>query len=165
MLISRISFRISAGRAGRAGPASRLPAPIRSKTRAMPANDGLRSYDGEGVAAVRKQPADPAQHHPVRGHEPQSGWLASAQNVDLLPKHDDFCFQRRPRSNQIDDETEYQSDEIQHPAQRRPILYVMPTGFNLRQGQGFGSILSLHVSKSVMSATSTCLPSGCETAP
>jgi hypothetical protein len=26
-------------------------------------------------------------------------------------------------------------DEIQHPAQRRPILYDMPTGFNLRQGQ------------------------------
>jgi hypothetical protein len=27
------------------------------------------------------------------------------------------------------------SDENQHQAQRRPILYAAPTGFNLRQGQ------------------------------
>src|SRR5205814_9908704 len=32
-------------------------------------------------------------------------------------------------------ETGYQSDEVQHPAQRRPIPYAVPTGFNLRQGQ------------------------------
>ena len=71
----------------------------------------------------------------------QTNWLFSIgywprrRNIDLLPKHEDFCFQRGPRSNQIDDETEYQSDEIQRPVQRRPILYAMPTGFNLRQGQ------------------------------
>ena len=98
----------------------------------MPAHDSLGSYHGEGVAGVRKDPAGPAQHQPVCSHEWQSGWLTSSQNRDLLPKHEDFCFQRRPRSKQIDDETEYQSDEIQHPAQRRPILYAMPTGFNLR---------------------------------
>jgi hypothetical protein len=72
----------------------------------------------------------------VCGHERQSGWLTSARNVDLLPKREDFCFQRRPRSKQIDDETEYQSKETHHPAQRRPILHDMPTGFNLRRGQG-----------------------------
>jgi hypothetical protein len=101
----------------------------------MPAHDSLRSYDGEGLASIRKQPADPAQHQPVRSHEWQSGWPTSAQNVDLLPKHEDFCFQCRPRSKQIDDETEYQSKETHHPAQRRPILRAMPNGFNLRQGQ------------------------------
>jgi hypothetical protein len=36
---------------------------------------------------------------------------------------------------QIEDETIYQSAETRHPAQRRPILYAMPTEFNLRQGQ------------------------------
>jgi hypothetical protein len=30
-----------------------------------------------------------------------------------------FCFQRRSRPKQIDDGTKYQSDEIQHQAQRR----------------------------------------------
>ena len=82
----------------------------------MPAHDGLRSYDGEGLASVRKQPADPAQHQSVCGQEWQSGWPTSAQNSDLLPKHEYFCFQRRPRSKQIDDETEYQSKETHHPA-------------------------------------------------
>ena len=71
----------------------------------MPAHDSLRSYDGEGLASVRKQPADPAQHQPVCSLEWQSGWSTSAQNSDLLPKHEYFCFQRRPRSKQIDDET------------------------------------------------------------
>jgi hypothetical protein len=71
----------------------------------MPAHDGLRSYNGEGLAAAGKQSADPAQQQPVCGHERQSVWLTSAQNRDLLPKYDDFYFQRRPRSKQIDDKT------------------------------------------------------------
>jgi hypothetical protein len=46
------------------------------------------------------------------------------QHNDLLPKHEYFCFQRHSRPKQIDDETKYQSDEIQHQAQRRPILLI-----------------------------------------
>jgi hypothetical protein len=98
----------------------------------MPAHYGLRPDDGERVACVRKQPANPSKQEPVCGREWQSACLPPAQHNDLLPKHEDFCFQRRSRSKQIDDEAKYQSDEIRHPAQRRPILYVTPTGFNLR---------------------------------
>jgi len=36
---------------------------------------------------------------------------------------------------ELNDEAEHQSDETRHPAQRRPILYAEPMGFNLRQGQ------------------------------
>ena len=39
--------------------------------------------------------------------------------MNLLPKHQDLSFQRRPRSKWIEDETEDQFDETQHPAQRR----------------------------------------------
>ena len=46
---------------GTTRPATRLPAPVRSKARAMPAHNGLRPDDGECVAGVRKQPADPAK--------------------------------------------------------------------------------------------------------
>ena len=98
----------------------------------MPAHYGLRPDDGERVASLWKQPADPTKDEPVCGHEWQSGWLTPAQHDDLLPKQEDFRFQRRSWSKQIDDEAKYQSDEIRHPAQRRPILYVTPTGFNLR---------------------------------
>jgi gentisate 1,2-dioxygenase len=78
---------------------------------------------------------DPSQHQPIRGPKGPSGRFRPPQHNDLLPKHKDFCFQRRSRPKQIDDETKYQSDENQHQAQRRPILYAAPTGFNLRQGQ------------------------------
>src|SRR5215211_5832713 len=97
----------------------------------MPAHYGLRPDDGE-PARVRKQPVDPTEHQPVCGREWKSGCLTPTQHNDLLPEHEDFCFQRRSRSKQIDDELKYQSDEIRHPAQRRPILYVTPTEFNLR---------------------------------
>ena len=51
-----------------------------------------------------------------------------AQHNDLLPKHQDLCFQRRPRSKQIADETEDQFEETQYPSHRRPILCATPTG-------------------------------------
>src|SRR5215204_3700934 len=101
----------------------------------MPAHYGLRPDDGERVASLRKQPADPTKYQPVCGREWKSGCLTPTQHNDLLPKHEDFCFQRRSRSKQIDDEAKYQPDEIRHQAQGRPILYATPTEFNLRQGQ------------------------------
>ena len=51
-----------------------------------------------------------------------------AQHNDLLPKHQDLCFQRRPRSKRIADETE---DHLKRPnirRHRRPILCATPTG-------------------------------------
>jgi hypothetical protein len=110
----------------------------------------VRSYHGQCGTGVRIQPADPSQHQFVYGHERKSCWFTSAQNGDLLPRHEDFCSQRRPRSKQIDNETEYQSDEAQHPAQRRPILCTMPTGFYLRQGQ-VGTINSMVISNAAKS--------------
>jgi hypothetical protein len=120
---------------GTARTATRLPAPIEAKAGAVPAHNGLRPYDGERVASVWKQSACPSQHQPIRGHKGPSGRFRPPQHNDLLPKHKDFCFQRRSRPKQIDNETKYQPDENQHQAQRRPILYAAPTGFNLRQGQ------------------------------
>jgi hypothetical protein len=63
-----------------------------------------------------------------RGREWQTAYPTPAQYNDLLPKHKDLCFQRRPRSKQIADETEDEFEETQHPAQRRPILCATPTG-------------------------------------
>ena len=62
------------------------------------------------------KPADPAKHQPVRGNEWQSSWFTPAQYSDLLPKHEDFCFQRCSWPKQINHEAKDQSDEIQHLA-------------------------------------------------
>jgi hypothetical protein len=55
--------------------------------------------------------------------------------VPTLPQHEDLGFQRRARSEQINDNLKNYSAEIQHPAEDHPILRLSPTGWNLRQGQ------------------------------
>jgi hypothetical protein len=71
------------------------PAPVRSKPCAMPAHDALRADNGERVATLRKQAANPTKNQPVCGREWKSGCLTPTQHNDLLPKHEDFCVQRR----------------------------------------------------------------------
>jgi hypothetical protein len=58
----------------------------------------------------------------------------SSQDDDLLPQHQDLGFQRRAPSEQIEDNPDNYSAEIQHPAEDHPILRLTPTGWNLRQG-------------------------------
>jgi hypothetical protein len=106
----------------------------------MPANDGIRPNDGERLAGLRKQLADPTQNHPVDGPKRHPTGLPSSQHDDLLPQHEDLGFQRRARSEQIDDNPDNYSAEIQHPAEDHPILRLTPTGRNLRQGHGSLSI-------------------------
>jgi hypothetical protein len=60
----------------------------------VPAQNGFRPDDGERVASIRKQPADPTKNQSVSDQEWQSRWPTSAQHQDLLPKREDFCFQR-----------------------------------------------------------------------
>ena len=101
----------------------------------MPANNGIRPNDGERLAGFRKQLADPTQNHPVDGQKWHPTGPNSSQHDDLLPQHQDLGFQRRARSDQIDDNPKNYSAEIQHPAEDHPILRLTPTGWNLRQGQ------------------------------
>jgi chromate reductase, NAD(P)H dehydrogenase (quinone) len=102
---------------------------------AMPANNGIRPNDGERLAGLRKQLADPAQNHPVDGPKWHPTGATSSQHDDLLPQHEDLGFQRRARSEQINDNLKNYSAEIQHPAEDHPVLPLSPTGWNLRQGQ------------------------------
>ena len=89
---------------------------------AMPANNGIRPNDGERLAGLRKQLADPAQNHPVDGPKWHPTGATSSQHDDLLPQHEDLGFQRRARSEQINDNLKNYSAETQHPAEDHPIL-------------------------------------------
>jgi hypothetical protein len=73
----------------------------------------------------------------------RSGTPTSSQHNDLLPQHQDLGFQRRARSEQIDDNPKNYSAEIQHPAEDHPILRLTPAGWNLRQGQASGTWLRM----------------------
>ncbi|MGB8617780.1 MAG: hypothetical protein WCD65_09660 [Pseudolabrys sp.] len=94
----------------------------------MPANNGIRLNDGERLAGFRKQLADPTQNHPVDGQKWHPTGPTSSQHDDLLPQCQDLGFQRRARSEQIDDNPKNYSAEIQHPAEDHPILRLTPTG-------------------------------------
>src|ERR1700738_4626001 len=51
--------------------ASRLPAPVRSESRAMPTNNGVRLHDRQRIADVRKQPIQTSEYQAVEGAERQ----------------------------------------------------------------------------------------------
>jgi hypothetical protein len=102
----------------------------------MPTNDGIRPNDGKRLAGLRKQLADPTQNDLVDGKKKQpTGPTSSSQHDDLLPQHENLGLQRRARQKQIDDNPKNYSAEIQHPAENHPILCLLPTAWNLRQGQ------------------------------
>src|SRR5450631_718916 len=69
MLISRISRRISGGHNWPAATAPRLPAPIRPKTRTMPADNGVRLNDRQSIANSREQPIETNEYQLVDGTE------------------------------------------------------------------------------------------------
>jgi hypothetical protein len=133
MLISRINWRISSDTAGR--PGRRL--------------DFQRQYDRKPARCQRitvsgRMMASASQ---VFGNNPQTQprtnlSLAENGNRPTLPRRSTMICCRSTRISassvardrkQIEDETEDQFDETQHPGQRDPILCATPTGFNLRQ--------------------------------
>jgi hypothetical protein len=101
----------------------------------MPPNHGVGSNDGERTAGFRKQATNPTQEHSVDDRKRQTARFAPSQHNDLLSRHQDLSFQYCPWPKQIDDSPKDHSAESQHLAEDHPILQLMPTGWNLRQGQ------------------------------
>jgi hypothetical protein len=93
-------------------------------------------HDGECGIGTRNKPTDPTQNDPIDRKKWQPTWLTPTQYDDLLSEHQDFGFQRRSRPKQVNDQAEDQPAEIPHPTQDCPILRRLPTGSDLRQGQG-----------------------------
>ena len=56
------------------------------------ANYGLRPHDGKGVARVRKQSADPAQHPPVRATNCNWVRLPRRRTTIRCRRRQDFCL-------------------------------------------------------------------------
>jgi hypothetical protein len=77
----------------------------------------------------------PTQDYPINGRKWQTARFAPSQHDDLLSQHQDPGLQRRAWPEQINDSLKNYPAEIQHPAEDHPILRLMPTGWNLRQGQ------------------------------
>jgi len=64
----------------------------------MPANDGLRLDDRQGLPDIGKHSRKYNEYQPVKSIEAESLRGSSAQYDDLLPQHQDFGFKRCSRS-------------------------------------------------------------------
>src|SRR3981189_864660 len=93
---------------------SRLPAPIRSETRAMPTDGRIRLDDRQRIAGLGKQSIEANKYQPIKNAKGLPSRRGSPQNVDLLPKHPDLCLQCCPRSHQVDECPENQPAKIGH---------------------------------------------------
>jgi hypothetical protein len=100
--------------------ASRLPAPIIPKTRAMPADNGVRLDDCQRVANSREQPIEPNEYQSIDGIEGELLWSSPSQDDYLLPQRPNLCLKRCPRPEQIDDRPTNKSAKIFHPTTELP---------------------------------------------
>src|ERR1700682_3318665 len=72
-------------RHGRVAAVPLFPSPIRSKSRTVPTDYGLRSDDCKGAIHLGKQSADASQYQPVNRHKSKSLRISASQHIDLLP--------------------------------------------------------------------------------
>src|ERR1700692_1789367 len=93
---------------------SRLPAPIRSETRAMPTDDRIRLDDHQRIASLGKQSIEANKYQPIKNTKGLPSRSGAPQNVDLLPKHPDLCLQCCLRSHQVDERPDNQPAKIGH---------------------------------------------------
>jgi hypothetical protein len=63
----------------------RFPSPIRSKSRTVPTDYGLRSDDCKCAMHLGKQSADASQYQPVNRNKSKSLRISASQHIDLLP--------------------------------------------------------------------------------
>jgi hypothetical protein len=84
-------------RRGPATTASRLPAPIQPKTRAMPTNNSVRLHERQRIANLWKQPIETNEYQVVEDAERESPRSSPPQNVNLLPQCPNLCLKRCPR--------------------------------------------------------------------
>src|ERR1700681_40922 len=68
---------------GPATMASRLPAPIQPKTRAMPTDDCIRLDDRQRIACFGKQSIEADKYQPIKNTKGPPSRRGSPQNVDL----------------------------------------------------------------------------------
>ena len=113
---------------------SRLPAPVRSESGAVPADNGVRLHNRQRIARVRKQSIQTNEYQSVDGAEGEFLWSSPPQNIDLLPQRPNLCLKRCSRADQIDDHPTNKPAKIPHGTTASPdsrsfaSLMRFPTG-------------------------------------
>src|ERR1700704_1680170 len=111
---------------------SGFPAPIGSEAGAVPAHQRLRPYNLQGVQHPGSQAIKPNKQQAVDAVEGHSLRRFAPQDIELVPKHKDFGFQRNARPEQPDQGAPDQPAKIAHRWNYRPIRGDQSAVFGLR---------------------------------
>src|SRR5215831_13527841 len=103
---------------GPADTTARLPTPIQTQPAPMPAHQRLGLEDNRGFAHGRAQPIEPNEDQAICCAQPQPRWRRPLQDDKLLAEKCCFGLPSRMRSEQSDEQSAEQLQEVKHPKAR-----------------------------------------------
>jgi hypothetical protein len=74
-----------------------FPSPIRGEAHSVPTHNSLGPDDGYGVKNARIATIEPNEQGAAGPTQMQSAWCALLQDIELIPRYQDFGFQPPPR--------------------------------------------------------------------
>jgi hypothetical protein len=97
---------------------TRLPAPVQAEAAAVAAQQRLRLEDDRSSEQRREQAVEPDKDQPICGAQPEPGGRRPRRDQKLLAEKCNFSFADRARSEQSDEKSAEQPQEVGHPAIR-----------------------------------------------
>src|SRR5262252_7447123 len=103
---------------GPADTTARLPTPVQTEAAPMPAHQRLGLEDNRGFAHGREQPIEPDEDQAICSAHPEPRWRRPLQDNKLLAEKCCFGLPSRMRSEQSDEQSAEQLQEVKHPEAR-----------------------------------------------
>src|SRR5262249_39736673 len=99
---------------GPADTTARLPTPVQTEPAPMPAHQRLRLEDNRGFAHGGAQPIEPDEDQAICRAQPEPRWRRPLQDDKLLAEKCRFGLASRVRSEQSDEQSAEQLQELKH---------------------------------------------------
>jgi hypothetical protein len=112
---------------------ARLPTPVQTEAAPMPAHQRLRLEDNRGFEQGREQPIEPHEDQAICSAQPEPRWRRPLQDSKLLAEKCHLGFASRMRSEQSDEQSAEQLQEVDHPGdESSPSLRTRQPGCDFR---------------------------------
>src|SRR5271170_2432767 len=97
---------------------ARFPTPVQTEAAPMPAHQRLRLEDNRGFEHGREQPIEPDEDQAISRAQPEPCWRRPLQDDKLLAEKRNLGLASRMRSEQSDEQSAEQLQEVDHPEAR-----------------------------------------------
>src|SRR5271163_3896671 len=94
---------------------ARLATPVQTEAAPMPAHQRLRLEDNRGFEQRREQPREPDEDQAISRAQPEPCWRRPLQDDKLLSEKRNLGLASRMRSEQSDEQSAEQLQEVDHP--------------------------------------------------